>query len=313
MTQHLDRGVWGVVPTPFAGSALDVDADSLAQLAEHYEAVGAVGLTVLGVFGEAASLSIAEKALVLETAAEVTSLPIVAGVTALGTRPAIDEVLAAQAALGGRLAAVMVQANTASPGVLAAHLEGIHRATGAAIVLQDYPAASGVSVPAAAIADVVRRCPFIAAVKAEAPPTALNIARLAGAAVPVFGGLGGQGLLDELAAGAAGAMTGFSMPEALVAAVRAADDGGPEAARAVFAPFLPLVNFEQQPRIALALRKELFRRRGLIADASVRPPAAPFPAELTGVLAGELAAALGELGRLMATVSAAVTTSTEGR
>ena len=59
MTQHLDRGVWGVVPTPFAGSALDVDADSLAQLAEHYEAVGAVGLTLLGVFGEAASLGIA--------------------------------------------------------------------------------------------------------------------------------------------------------------------------------------------------------------------------------------------------------------
>ncbi|NUP73391.1 MAG: dihydrodipicolinate synthase family protein, partial [Sinomonas sp.] len=157
MTVTLEPGVWGVVPTPFAGSALDVDTDSLAQLVEHYAAAGAVGLTVLGVFGEAASLAAAEKALVLETASEASILPVVAGVTALATRPAIDEAVAAQQALGERLKAVMVQANSPDPGVLAAHLEGIHRATGAAIVVQDYPAASGVAIPAKALAAVVRR------------------------------------------------------------------------------------------------------------------------------------------------------------
>ncbi|WP_415855580.1 dihydrodipicolinate synthase family protein, partial [Sinomonas sp. G460-2] len=119
MTVTLQPGVWGVVPTPFAGSALDVDTDSLAQLVEHYTEIGAVGLTVLGVFGEAASLSTAEKSLVLETAAEASPLPIVAGVTALATRPAIDEAVAALRALGDRLAAVMVQVNSADPGVLA--------------------------------------------------------------------------------------------------------------------------------------------------------------------------------------------------
>jgi 4-hydroxy-tetrahydrodipicolinate synthase len=295
--------VWGVVPTPFAGSALDVDTDSLAQLVEHYAAAGAVGLTVLGVFGEAASLAAAEKALVLETASEASTLPVVAGVTALATRPAIDEAVAAQQALGERLKAVMVQANSPDPGVLAAHLEAIHRATGAAIVVQDYPAASGVAIPAKALAAVVRRCPFVAAVKAEAPPTALGIARLtAELDVPVFGGLGGQGLLDELAAGAAGAMTGFSFPEALVATVRAFGDGGEggAAAREAFAPFLPLVNFEQQPRIALALRKALFHERGLIADPAVRPPAAPLPAELVPILRQQLAAALEGLEALEA-------------
>ncbi|WP_138443200.1 dihydrodipicolinate synthase family protein [Sinomonas susongensis] len=285
----LERGVWGVVPTPFAGSARDVDTGSLAGLVEHYEAVGAVGLTVLGVFGEAAALSIAEKSLVLETAAEASSLPIVAGVAALATRPAIDEATAAQQVLGRRLKAVMVQANSPDPDVLATHLEAIHRATGAAVVVQDYPAASGVAVPAATLADAVRRAPFVAAVKAEAPPTALAIARLTALLeVPVFGGLGGQGLLDELAAGAAGAMTGFSCPEALVATVRAFVEGGPAAARRTFAPFLPLVNLEQQPRLALALRKTLFRERGLIADAAVRPPSAPLPDELLPILREQL-------------------------
>jgi 4-hydroxy-tetrahydrodipicolinate synthase len=146
------------------------------------------------------------------------------------------------------------------------------------------------------LAAVVRRCPFVAAVKAEAPPTALSIARLtAEVSVPVFGGLGGQGLLDELAAGAAGAMTGFSCPEALVATVRAFAESGIEAACEAFAPFLPLVNFEQQPRVALALRKALFRERGLIADSAVRPPSAPLPEELLPILREQLAAALAPL------------------
>ena len=302
MAITLEPGVWGVVPTPFAGSALDVDTDSLARLVEHYTEIGAVGLTVLGVFGEAAALSRDEKALVLETAAEASPLPIVAGVTALATRPAIDEALAAREALGERLQAVMVQANSADPGVLAGHLEGIQGATGAAIVVQDYPAASGVTIPAKVLAAVVRRCPSVAAVKAEAPPTALGIARLTTELeVPVFGGLGGQGLLDELAAGAAGAMTGFSCPEALVAAVRAFADGGADAARAAFAPFLPLVNFEQQPRVALALRKALFRERGLIADAAVRPPAAPLPEELAPILRQQRAGAVSALEALAPT------------
>jgi 4-hydroxy-tetrahydrodipicolinate synthase len=87
-------------------------------------------------------------------------------------------------------------------------------------------------------------------------------------------------------------MTGFSCPEALVGTVGAFAEGGLAAARAAFAPFLPLVNFEQQPRVALALRKALFRERGLIADAAVRPPAAPLPDELVPVLRAQLAAAL---------------------
>jgi len=107
------------------------------------------------------------------------------------------------------------------------------------------------------------------------------------------GGLGGVGLLDELAAGAAGAMTGFSPPEGLRAALSAWDDGGFPAARAAYAPWLPLVNFEAQPGIGLALRKEILRRRGVLTDAAVRPPAPPLPAELHELIDIHLAAAPG--------------------
>jgi 4-hydroxy-tetrahydrodipicolinate synthase len=81
-------------------------------------------------------------------------------------------------------------------------------------------------------------------------------------------------------AGAAGAMTGFSYPEALIACVRAWQRDGYEAARDQLLPYLPLINFEQQAKIALAVRKECLRKRGLIKDSGVRAPASEFPEKL---------------------------------
>ena len=279
--ESLPPGVWGVVATPFQGSTLDVDLDSLSDLVERYETIGATGLTVLGVFGEAAALTAEERRQVLEIAVECTGLPLVVGVTALATRPAIEEIRAAQQIAGPRLAAVMVQANSAKPDVVAAHLDAIHRATGAKVVLQDYPLASGVAIPTAALVTAVKASPCVIAIKAEAPPTSVAIAELTAATgVSVFGGLGGQGLLDELLAGAAGAMTGFSYPEALIACVRAWQREGYAAAAAQLVPYLPLINFEQQARVALAIRKECLRERGWIRDAGVRAPSGVFPEHL---------------------------------
>jgi 4-hydroxy-tetrahydrodipicolinate synthase len=294
--ESLAPGVWGVVATPFQGSTLDLDLDSLSGLVEHYQAIGATGLTVLGVFGEAAALTSEERRHVLEIAVECTDLPLVVGVTALATRPAIEEIRAAQDIAGDRLAAVMVQANSPRPEVVVAHLDAIHRATGAKVVLQDYPLASGVAIATPALISVVTSCSCVIAVKAEAPPTSVAIAELTAAVgVSVFGGLGGQGLLDELMAGAAGAMTGFSYPEALIACVRAWQEGGYDAAKHELLPYLPLVNFEQQAKVALAIRKECLRERGLIKDPGVRAPAAGFPGNLRAAMGkhlNEAAAAL---------------------
>jgi 4-hydroxy-tetrahydrodipicolinate synthase len=287
--ESLASGVWVVVATPFQGSTLDLDLDSLSDLVERYETIGATGLTVLGVFGEAAALTAEERRQVLEIAVECTSLPLVVGVTALATRPAIEEIRTAQQIAGPRLAAVMVQANSPKADVVAAHLDAIHRATGAKVVLQDYPVASGVTISTDALTAVVKASPDVVAIKAEAPPTSVAIAELTAATgVSVFGGLGGQGLLDELLSGAAGAMTGFSYPEALIACVRAWQREGYAAAAAQLVPYLPLINFEQQAKVALAIRKECLRERGWIRDAGVRAPAAGFPQHLRHAMAVHL-------------------------
>ncbi|HLH59999.1 MAG TPA: dihydrodipicolinate synthase family protein [Streptosporangiaceae bacterium] len=290
MTASLAPGVWGVVATPFAGPGLGVDEASLSRLVRHYQRIGVTGVTVLGVFGEAARLSTPERRRVLEVVCESARLPLVIGVTGLATAPVVEEAAAVAGIVGDRAAGLMVQVNSPDPAVAARHLNAVHDATGHGIVVQDYPVASGVTIRTGDLAAVVADVPSAVAVKAEAPPTPVAVAALAARVrIPVFGGLGGLGLLDELAAGAAGAMTGFSFPEGLIACVEAWRTGGYAAAREAFLPYLPLVNFEAQAAVGLALRKEALRRRGLILDAGVRPPAAGLPEGLVPQLERHLA------------------------
>ncbi|WP_426246867.1 dihydrodipicolinate synthase family protein [Nocardioides sp. LHG3406-4] len=284
----LERGLWVVLATPF-GTDDDVDHGSLRRQVHLAEQVGAAGLVALGVFGEAASLSSAEHAAVLATVTAATTLPVVVGLPARTTAVAVEQARGCIGAATRPLRGLMVQAHSPRPELLIEHLHAIHDATGADVVLQDYPVVSGVHVTPAALLETVAACPFVIAVKAESTPTAPSVAALtAGTALPVFGGLGGVGLVDELACGAAGAMTGFSHPEALRTALTAYDDGGFAAARAAWAPWLPLANFEGQVGIGLALRKAILYRRGVLATRRVRPPAPGVPPLLEPVLAQHL-------------------------
>ena len=90
----------------------------------------------------------------------------------------------------------------------------------------------------------------------------------------IFGGLGGVFLLEELMSGATGAMTGFAFPEILVAD-RAGSSGAGEIDEAadVFYRAVPLMRFEFQEGIGMAIRKEVLQRRGALASAATRAPA----------------------------------------
>jgi 4-hydroxy-tetrahydrodipicolinate synthase len=306
----LERGLWGILATPF-DTAGRVDATALTRQVELFARTGAQGVVGLGVFGEGARLDDDERrqvTLATLASAREHGLGVVVGITTLETGATVTQGRAATAAAvavggpdaldpGGLLRGLMVQVPTADPDALAAHLTAVREATGVGIVVQDYPRASGVTVTAEALADTVAGLPWVVAVKAESTPTAPAVAALtAGCTAPVFGGLGGVGLIDELAAGAAGAMTGFSYPEGLAATIAAFDAGGTDAARDVWARWLPLAVFEQQDGLALGIRKEVLRRRGIIATAAVRPPATPFPETLAALLASHLADADRRLG-----------------
>ncbi len=306
----LERGVWGILATPFNDDG-SVDMASLAGQVALFGRVGARGVVALGVFGEGARLDDVERRLVTTTVlrtAQELDLGVVVGLTTLDREATLSQAdaavssalaIAGHAALrpGGLLRGMMVQVPTDEPDALSERLTAVHTASGAGIVVQDYPRSSGVTIDAATLAATVAPLPWVVAVKAESTPTVPAIATLtAGCDAPVFGGLGGVALIDELGAGASGAMTGFSYPEALVATVRAYDASGLSGARSAWAPWLPLAVFEQQEGLALGIRKEVLRRRGVLRTAAVRAPAAAFPSVLDGLLTAHLADADGRLG-----------------
>lgn len=287
---YLAKGVWGVLATPFHEGDLSFDEASMRRQIDLHERVGSTGLVALGVFGESAHLDPAERVEVVRSVAgSAGDLGLVIGLAERETGAAIESGTALLEA-AGRPAALMVQVPTGHADALAEHLVRVNEATGAPIVVQDYPVTSGVTITSAELLRAVDDLPFVAAIKSEAPPTSRAIAELTAAtSVPVFGGLGGLGLLDELMAGASGAMTGFSHPEGLVAAITAWERGGYAAAREAYAPWLPLVNFEAQAAIGLAIRKRILQGRGVFESGVVRPPAPAFPEQLLPLLESHLA------------------------
>lgn len=291
-TKALGPGVWGVLATPFHGSSQAVDHESLRAEVRFYCRIGAAGVVALGVFGEATSLSVSEQTDVIATVAEAgEGMPVVAGLSPRSTAPLVELARLLREAGGASLVAVMAQVNSPDPEKLRRHFDTLHDSCGLPVVVQDYPVASGITIKPDVLAALVAGCPYVAAIKCEAPPTAIAISILArSVTVPLFGGLGGVGLIDELAAGAAGAMTGFSYPEGLISAVSAYRAHGFDAARDSFRQWLPIANFENQPGVGLAIRKETLRRRGLIAESAVRPPAPGFPPDLAPLLENHLRA-----------------------
>src|SRR5215510_13575400 len=73
-------------------------------------------------------------------------------------------------------------------------------------------------------------------------------------------------------AGAAGAMTGFAFPAILVQIVTLYRSGRVDEAADLFYRKVPLMRFEFQEGIGMAIRKEVLKRRGAIADAAIRAP-----------------------------------------
>jgi 4-hydroxy-tetrahydrodipicolinate synthase len=262
-------GLFAVLPTIFNDDGT-LDLDGLAGVVRANVDAGATGLTALGVMGEAAELDEAERRVVVETIGRLApGLPMIVGVT--GPDPGEVRHRAEAAAQGGA-SGVMV---SPSPGASLAEAVDAAAEAGVPLVVQDYPMASGVHLTAAEIAAVADRQPLIVGVKVEAPPTSGKIAALRHLApdLGVVGGLGGLFLIDELRAGATGVMTGAALPERLVAIITTfATD--PAAAERDWLSILPLLRFEAFQPFSLAARKEVWRRRGVIASARCRRPGA---------------------------------------
>lgn len=275
-------GVHWMLATPFKDDE-QLDLESISNLMEKAYTSGCEGVVTLGVTGEAARLTDAERrAVAKEVIANANGMPVTMGTTAAGTHAAVAYSREAQD-LGA--SAVMVSAPTMgkpNPDSLFTHYSRIAEAVDVPIVVQDYPQTSGVHMMPGFIARLYQEIPSVNYLKLEDPPTPTKITAiraLAGEDLSIFGGLGGMYLLDELARGSAGAMTGFAYPEVLVAICRHMAEGNRKEAEKVFYRHLPLLLFEFQEGIGVAVRKYALQQRGLISSARVRHPGPQIPAE----------------------------------
>ena len=272
-------GVFSVLPTPFRAGG-DVDLESLDRVVDLIVAAGVNGVTALGVTGEVARLAEHERWSVLEAVVKRIDgrAQVIAGTSADGVRTCIDYSRRAKS-LGATAVMVspprMPKLNSES---VLGHYKALAEAVDLPIVVQDYPPVTGFAMDAGLLARIAREVPAARAIKLEDPPTPFKTARILAAAgetkVAVLGGLGGVFLIEELLAGAAGVMTGFAYPEVLVKVVSLYRAGQIDEAADVFYRFVPLMRFEFQEGIGMAIRKEIYRRRGVMADASTRSPGA---------------------------------------
>ncbi len=283
------EGVYSVLPTPFTDRG-DLDEASLRKVVDLFIDKGANGLTALGVTGEVARLEDAERSRVLEVvvAQAAGRVPVVAGTTAEGTRTCVAYSRQAKA-IGA--AAVMVSpprmAKLNSEAVVR-HYKTLAETVDTPIVVQDYPPISGFAMEPALLARIAREIPAARTIKLEDPPTPFKTARIleqaSGVTVQIFGGLGGVFLLEELMSGATGAMTGFAFPEILVRIVQAYRSGQIDHAADLFYRTVPLMRFEFQEGIGMAIRKTVLQRRGALASAATRAPAGGLDTATTQAL-----------------------------
>jgi 4-hydroxy-tetrahydrodipicolinate synthase len=156
------------------------------------------------------------------------------------------------------------------------HFAAVAAAVDVPIIVQDYPPISGYAMEPALLARIARDVPAARIIKLEDPPTPLKTSRILeqadGLDVRIFGGLGGVFLMEELLAGAAGAMTGFAFPAILVRIMTLFRAGHVDEAADVFYRSVPLMRFEFQEGIGMAIRKEVLHRRGALSHAGIRPP-----------------------------------------
>ncbi len=282
------RGTWYILPTPFDAEGR-LDPSSLGRLVEAAIDWGVDGFTAMGVMAEPASLSAAERATALRTIVDVTGgrVPVAVGCSA----PSVAAVLeATDQAHSFGAAAAMVAAPTLLRDVdaLPRFFGAVAAGAGLPLIIQDEPAATGVVIPVSILLASLEAAGS-RTVKLEDPPTPPKIGRLLAAepSLAVFGGLGGAAALWELERGACGTMTGFAYPEILRAIRLALETGGdPGRAGRLFDRYLPLIAFEAQPIVGLAIRKEVLRRRGAIDHAATRASPGPLDPPTRAALDG---------------------------
>lgn len=270
------RGVVPIVNTTFHEDG-SIDFESQIRLVRFLIESGAHALGLFGNASEGYTLTEDERRVLLRAIVEEVDgrVPLVVSSGHTGTDAAVW--LSKQAQDAGAAALMVLPPyymKTDGDGLLH-YFDAISKAVRIPIMVQDAPAMTAVAMSPELIAKLGREIEHVTLVKVEAPPTPGKIARLhvlAGSSLALLGGLNGHFLLEELDRGAVGTMPGCDMTDAFLRVWNQWTAGDRDAARREFDRMLPLVRYELQPGMGVAVMKRNLCDAGIIASARVRHP-----------------------------------------
>ena len=280
------KGVYPIAPTPFHADGT-IDWDSIDRMVDFYIDIGSDGLTILGVLGEAPKIDAEESLAIVKRICKRTRLPVIVGVSAPGFAPMRT---LARASMDLGAAGVMI----APPNTLRTddQIVGYYGQASAAIgadvpfVIQDYPLTFSVQMTPQVIRRIAQDNPACVMLKHEDWPGLEKISTIRAyqregsmGKLAILCGNGGLFLDFELERGADGANTGYAFPDMLIDVVRMQAKGERDQAHDLFDAHLPLLRYEQQPGVGLAVRKYVLMRRGVMSSDAQRRPASPLTAK----------------------------------
>lgn len=281
-------GVYIISATPFDDLGV-LDLESTKKLIDFYIEKGVDGITILGVMGEAQKLTPDEAELFLNTVLKQVNkrVPVIVGVSNANIN---NLVKLSNVSMDKGAAGVMIAPpiNLGADEKIYNYYAKIFDVLGKDIPVcyQDYPFLTKSEISIQTFNRLVNEYSQLVMLKHEEWPglNKLSKVRSSGKAtntrrVSILTGNGGLYLPQELQRGADGAMTGFAYPEMLIKVVNLHKKGKIDAAEDLFDAYLPLVRYEQQPGIGLAIRKEALHRRGVIRSAKVREPGPSLSSE----------------------------------
>lgn len=279
-------GTFAIAPTPFHDDGR-IDFDSIDRLTDFYGEVGCNGVTVLGILGEAPKME-ADESLQVATRfiKRAKDKQIIVGVSAPGFAQMRT---LARASMDAGAAAVMIAPppHLRTDDQITGYFKQATEAIGTDIpwVLQDYPLTLTVVMTPAVIRKIIMDSPSCVMLKHEDWPGLEKISTLRGfqkdgslKPISILVGNGGLFLDFEMERGVDGAMTGYAFPDMLVDVVNLSKAGKRDAAHDLFDAHLPLIRYEQQPGVGLAVRKYVLKKRGKIASDAQRKPGSSMSA-----------------------------------
>lgn len=279
MLDETAKGVFTIAATPFLPDGA-LDLPSLDRLVDAYIENGATGLTILGMMGEAEKLSADESIKVIQTVTRHCDIPVIVGVSAPGF--AAMSTLS-NAAMDAGAAGVMVAPppRLRTDDQIIRYYQDTSEVLGKIpFVLQDFPLATGVIISPSVILKIVEDCANCVMLKHEDWPGLEKITQLRQASetgarrISILCGNGGMYLLEEMLRGADGAMTGFGYPEMMAQVIAAYEGGDVARARDIFDAYMPMIRYEAQPGMGLAIRKYSLAKQGIITHHTLRKPGA---------------------------------------